>query len=77
MLRQVNERGEGREDMKKRKVFPSSPTPSFIFWLSFHFSRDQNRKSRSSAGSLVFLCSETTRKRLLRGLGHLQGAPVI
>ena len=32
--------------------------------LSFHFSRGQNRKSRSS----VFLCSETTRKRLLRRL---------
>ena len=30
-------------------------------WLSFHFLRDQNRKSCS----LVFLCSETTRKRLL------------
>ena len=32
--------------------------------LSFHFSRGQNRKSRSS----VFLCSETKRKRLLRRL---------
>ena len=39
------------------------PFPSFIFSLSFHFSRDQNRKSRSS----VFFCSET-RKRLLRRL---------
>ena len=36
--------------------------PLFIFWLSFHFSRGQNRKSPSS----VFLCSETKRKRLLR-----------
>ena len=45
--------------------FPSpSPPPSFIFWLSFHFSRGQNRKSRSS----VFLCSKTKRKRLLRRL---------
>ena len=35
---------------------PSPPSPpSFIFWLSFHFSRGQNRKSHSS----VFLCSET------------------
>ena len=34
-------------------------------WLSFHFSRGQNRESRSS----VFLCSETARKRLLRRLG--------
>ena len=33
-------------------------------WLSFHFLRDQNRKSCS----LVFLCSETTRKRLLHRL---------
>ena len=32
------------------------------FWLSFHFSRCQNRKSPSS----VFLGSETKRKRLLR-----------
>ena len=40
------------------------PPPSFIFWLSFHFSRGQNRESRSS----VFPCSETARKRLLRRL---------
>ena len=33
-------------------------------WLSFHFLRDQNRKSCS----LVFLCSETTRKHLLHRL---------
>ena len=33
-------------------------------WLSLHFSRGQNRESRSS----VFLCSETARKRLLRRL---------
>ena len=37
---------------------------SKTFWLSFHFSRGQNRKSSSS----VFLCSETKRKRLLRRL---------
>ena len=41
------------------------PPPTFIFWLLFHFSRGQNRESRSS----VFLCSETKRKRLLRRLG--------
>ena len=30
--------------------YPSlpSPPPSFIFWFSFHFSRDQNRKSPST-----------------------------
>ena len=61
--------------------FPSfpSPSPTFIFWLLFHFSRGQNRESRSS----VFLCSETKRKRLLRRLvperthlfqTHLRGA---
>ena len=33
-------------------------------WLSFHFSRGQNRKSPSS----VFLCPETKRKRLPRRL---------
>ena len=33
--------------------------------LSFHFSRSQNRKSRSS---FFFFCSETKRKRLLRRL---------
>ena len=46
------------------KRFPPSPLPSFIFWLSFHFSRGQNWISRSS----VFFCSETKRKRLLRRL---------
>ena len=46
------------------KHFLPSPPPSFTFWLSFHFSRGQNRKSPSS----VFLCSETKRKRLLRRL---------
>ena len=46
-----------------KRFLPSPPPPpSFIFWLSFHFSRGQNRKSRSS----VFFCSETKRKRLLR-----------
>ena len=44
---------------------PSPPSPpSFIFWLSFHFSRGQNRESRSS----IFLYSKTKRKRLLRRL---------
>ena len=46
------------------KRFLPSPPPSFIFCLSFHFSRGQNRESRSS----VFLCSVTARKRLLRRL---------
>ena len=43
---------------------PPPPPPTFIFWPLFHFSRGQNRESRSS----VFLCSETKRKRLLRRL---------
>ena len=48
--------------------FLSSPPPSFIFALSLHFSRGQDRKSRSS----VCLCSaETRRKRFLRGLRHI------
>ena len=48
------------------QAFPSfpPPPPTFIFSLLFHFSRGQNRESRSS----VFLCSETKRKRLLRRL---------
>ena len=40
--------------------FPS-PSPSFIFWLSFHFLSGQNRESRSS----IFFHSKTKRKRLL------------
>ena len=48
---------------KKFHSFPS-PSPSFNLWLSFHFSRSQNRKSRSS----VFLCFENYRKRMLRSL---------
>ena len=43
--------------------FPPPP-PSFIVWLSFHFSRGQNRESRSS----IFLYPKTKRKRLLRRL---------
>ena len=39
---------------------------TFIFWLLFHFSRGQNRESRSS----VFLCSEIKRRRLLRRLSR-------
>ena len=55
-------RGWGR---KEENFLPSPPLPpSFIFLLSFHFSRGQKRKSHSS----VFLYSETKRKRLLRRL---------
>ena len=55
-------KGWGR---KEGNFLPSPPPPpSFIFWLSFHFSRGQNRKSHSS----VFLYSETKWKRLLRRL---------
>ena len=61
-MAQVKERGGGGEE---RKVLPSPPPPpTFIFWLLFHFSRGQNRESRSP----VFLCSETKRKLLLRRL---------
>ena len=58
-MAQVKERGEGWG----RNPSPP-PSPSFTFWLSFHFSRSENRKSPSS----VFLCPETKRKRLLRRL---------
>ena len=54
-MAQVKERGGGGQE---------TPLPSFIFWLSFHFSGGQNRKSPSS----VLFCSETKRKRLLRRL---------
>ena len=48
-----------------KRFLPSPPPPpTFIFWLLFHFSRGQNRESRF----LVFLCSKTKRKRLLRRL---------
>ena len=52
--------------MGKKGSFSSfpSPSPHFQVWLLFHFSRGQNRESRSS----VFLCSETKRKHLLRRL---------
>ena len=48
----------------KRFLLSPPPPPTFIFWLLFHFSRGQNRGSRSS----IFLYSETKRKRLLRRL---------
>ena len=62
--------GDTLETLSRRFVckrfLPSPPLPSsFIFWFSFHFSRDQNRKSPST----VLFCSETKRKRLLRRLG--------
>ena len=55
--------------------FPPSPSPlpTFIFWFLFHFSRGQNRESPSS----VFLCCETKRKRLLRGLFYTKYAWVL
>ena len=55
------ERGTRVKDREK------SGASKRAFWLSFHFSRGQNRKSPS----LVFLCSETKRKRLLRRLNLL------
>ena len=55
------ERGKRVKDRAKNGA---SKRATFIFWLLFHFSRGQNRESRSS----VFLCSETKRKRLLRRL---------
>ena len=50
----------------RSKRFHAFP-PTFIFWLLFHFSRGQNRESRSSA----FLYSETKRKCLLRRLPYM------
>ena len=47
----------------KRSFLSHYPPPPF-FWLSYHFSRGQNRKSRS----LVLLFSENKRKRVLRRL---------
>ena len=46
------------------QAFPSFPSPPFIFWLSFHFSRGQNRESCF----WVFLCSKTKWRHLLRRL---------
>ena len=57
-----NERGTEVNDQKWPPRPP--PPPSFIFWLSFLFSRGQSRESPSS----IFLCFETKRKRLLRRL---------
>ena len=66
-MARVKERGGGGGGEVRKETnlpFPSLPAPHF--WLSYHFSRGQNRKSRSS----VFLFSETKRKRLLRRLWH-------
>ena len=60
-MAQLKERG----GLGKKSFLPSPPPPpSFISWLSFHFSRCQNRESPSS----LFFCSETKRKGLLRRL---------
>ena len=65
----IKERGGGREEKKETRFLPSPPpTPSFIFWLSFHFSRGQNRKSRY----WDFLRSKTKRKRLLGRLPQIR-----
>ena len=53
-ISQVKERERVRKKGKKTAFLPLPLplplpiTPSFIFWLSFQFSRGQNRKSRSS-----------------------------
>ena len=57
-------RGWGRKEGNEHFLPSPPPPPSFTFWFSFHFSRGQNRKSPS----LVFLCPETKRKRLLHRL---------
>ena len=44
-----------------------SKTARKVFWLSFHFSRGQNRKSPSQV-FLCSVCSETKRKCFLRRL---------
>ena len=53
-----------RESKTAQQRLREKMAPSFIFGLLLNFSRGQNRESRS----LVFLCSETARKRLLRKL---------
>ena len=55
--------GEGVGKKEEGMLSSPPPPPSFIFWVSFHFSRGQNRKS-----STVFFWPETKRKRLLRRL---------
>ena len=53
---------EGERGKKKGRKLPFFRFPSFIFWLSFHFLRGQNRKSRflSFLGlSLLRNCTET------------------
>ena len=55
-MAQVKKRGEGGEERKEGALL--LPSLSFI-GSSFHFSRGQNRESRSS----VFHCSDTKRKR--------------
>ena len=57
--------GRGWGGKKGVSFLPSPPPPtSFIFWFSFNFLGDQNRKSPST----VSFCSESKRKRLLRRL---------
>ena len=69
-MAQVKERGGGGEERKgwggKKGVsfLPLPLPPLSIFWFSFNFSGDQNRKSPST----VSFWSETKRKRLLRRL---------
>ena len=48
---QVKEQGRGGEE--KKETFPSPP-PSFIFWISFHFSRAKT-ENPSPRRSLFFL----------------------
>ena len=61
----VYSRRRGRLEERGTRVKDRAKNgPSFIFWFSFNFSRDQNRKSPST----VSFCSETKRKRLLRRL---------
>ena len=57
------------EGVGKKRKFPSfpSPFPSFIFCLWFHFSRGQNRESRSSVffllqNSMETLATQATRR---------------
>ena len=63
-MARIKERGGGGEEKKETSFLPSPPpTPSFIFWLSFHFSRGKNRKSRYWASKVNILGGQPIKDR--------------
>ena len=60
-------RGTRVKDFTKNGAGKRAKKGSFIFRLSFYFSRGQKCKTENPVSS-VFLCSDTKRKRLLRNL---------